>query len=116
VSLLSPTYSSLLTPFDVFTIFSISNSHLSKHYLHKEIRYCFVVSEFPGCSMSFLDFKQTWQFIYLFIFLIHGSVHRDSMLIKRTNSMHQYADIYLPEVADTVFGTPEDGCCDARNM
>ena len=22
----------------------------------------------------------------------------------------------IPEVADTVFSTPDDGCCDARNM
>jgi hypothetical protein len=48
-------------------------------------------------------------------------MHRDSMLIKRTNLMHQYADIYLLQrqtlhVADTAFGTPEDGRYDARNM
>jgi len=23
---------------------------------------------------------------------------------------------FIPEVADTVFSTPDDGCCDARNM
>jgi len=22
----------------------------------------------------------------------------------------------IPEVADTVFSTPDDGCCDTRNM
>ena len=39
--------------------------------------------------------------------------------------MQQYADIYLlqshstcpiPEAAVTVFSTPDDGCCDTRNM
>ena len=23
---------------------------------------------------------------------------------------------HIPEVADTVFSTPDDGCCDTRNM
>ena len=38
-------------------------------------------------------------------FYIHGSVHRDSVLI-RSNKMQQYADIYLLQVYSTCFGRP----------
>ena len=36
---------------------------------------------------------------------IHGSVHRDSVLI-RSNKMQQYAGIYLLQVYSTCFGCP----------
>ena len=38
-----------------------------------------------------------------FQFYIHGSVHRDSLLI-RSNKMQQYAGIYLLQVYSTYFG------------
>jgi len=37
-------------------------------------------------------------------FLTHGSVHHDSMLIKRSNLMQQYADIYSLQSHSTCFG------------
>jgi hypothetical protein len=37
------------------------------------------------------------------LFYIHGSVHRDSLLI-RSNKMQQYAGIYLLQVHSTCFG------------
>ena len=36
-------------------------------------------------------------------FYIHGSVHRDSILI-RSNEMQQYADVYLLQNYSTCFG------------
>ena len=36
-------------------------------------------------------------------FYIHGSVHRDSVLI-RSNKMQQYAGIYLMQVPSTCYG------------
>ena len=39
-----------------------------------------------------------------FFFLTHGSVHHDSMLIKRSNLMQRYADIYLLHSHSTCFG------------
>ena len=38
-------------------------------------------------------------------FNIHGSVHRDSILI-RSNKMQQYAGIYLLQIYSTCFGCP----------
>jgi hypothetical protein len=38
-----------------------------------------------------------------FVFYIHGSVHRDSILI-RSNEMQQYAGIYLLQNYSTCFG------------
>ena len=38
-------------------------------------------------------------------FHIHGTVHRDSVLI-RSNKMQQYAGIYLLQVYSTCFGRP----------
>ena len=38
-------------------------------------------------------------------FYIHGSVHRDSILI-RSNKMQQYAGIYLLQSHSTCFGCP----------
>ena len=38
-------------------------------------------------------------------FYIHGSVHRDSVLI-RPNKMQKYAGIYLLQVYSTCFGRP----------
>ena len=38
-------------------------------------------------------------------FYIHGSVHRDSILI-RSNKMQQYAGIYLLQINSTCFGCP----------
>jgi len=35
---------------------------------------------------------------------IHGSVHHDSMLIKRSNLMQQYADIYSLQSHSRCFG------------
>jgi hypothetical protein len=40
-------------------------------------------------------------------FYIHGSVHRDSILI-RSNEMQQYAGIYLLQNYSTCFGCPSD--------
>ena len=48
------------------------------------------------------------QLKYGFVFYIHGSVHRDSVLI-RSNKMQQYAGIYLLQVYSTYW-------MDARNM
>jgi len=39
------------------------------------------------------------------IFYVHGSVHRDSILI-RSNKMQQYAGTYLQQVYSTCFGRP----------
>ena len=41
----------------------------------------------------------------LYVFYIHGSVHRNSMLI-RSNKMQQYAGIYLLQNHSTCFGCP----------
>ena len=41
-----------------------------------------------------------WRF---FIFNIHGSVHRDSLLI-RSNEIQQYAGVYLLQNYSTCFG------------
>ena len=38
-----------------------------------------------------------------YVFYIHGSVHRDSLLI-RSSEMHQYAGVYLLENYSTCFG------------
>ena len=43
-------------------------------------------------------------FFNLIFFLTHGSVHHDSMLIKRSNLMQQYADIYLLHSHSTCLG------------
>ena len=40
-----------------------------------------------------------------YAFYIHGSVHRDSILI-RYNKMQQYAGIYLLQIYSTCFGCP----------
>ena len=45
------------------------------------------------------------QVFWDFCFYIHGSVHRDSLLI-RSNKMHRYAGIYLLRVYSTCFGRP----------
>ena len=57
------------------------------------------------CTNSLLRtlFMHLDEFIYLFY--IHGSVHRDSVLI-RYNKMQQYAGIYLLQVYSTCFGRP----------
>ena len=39
-----------------------------------------------------------------FFFLTHGSLHHESMLIKRSKLMQQYADIYLLQGHSTCFG------------
>ena len=41
--------------------------------------------------------------LHTLIFLIHGSVHRDSIL-KRSNEMQQYAGVYLLQNYSTCFG------------
>ena len=41
----------------------------------------------------------------IYKFHIHGSVHRDSVLV-RSNKMQQYAGIYLLQVYSTCFGRP----------
>jgi len=59
-------------------------------------------------------------------FYIHGSVHRNSLLI-RSNKIQHYAGIYLLQNYSTCFGyhrihhqkyigTPVDGYDDTRNM
>ena len=46
----------------------------------------------------------TWR-RNVFSIIIHGSVHRDSVLIS-SNKMQQYAGIYLLQVYSTCFGRP----------
>ena len=43
------------------------------------------------------------EMLYCFILFIHGSVHRNSILI-RSNEMQQYAGIYLLQNYSTCFG------------
>ena len=43
--------------------------------------------------------------LLLNLLYIHGSVHRDSVLI-RSNKMQQYTGIYLLQVYSTYFGRP----------
>ena len=52
----------------------------------------------------------SWHLIFkyfseVFFFFIHGSVHRDSILI-RSNKMQQYAGVYLLHIYSTCFGCP----------
>ena len=49
--------------------------------------------------------SSTVQSYQLLEFYIHGSVHRNSMLMK-SNEMQQYADIYLLPHYSTCFGCP----------
>ena len=42
---------------------------------------------------------------YMYQFYIHGSVHRNSVLV-RSNKMQQYAGIYLLQSCSTRFGRP----------
>ena len=42
---------------------------------------------------------------FLHLFYIHGSVHRDSILI-RSNKMQKHAGIYLLKIYSTCFGCP----------
>ena len=44
-------------------------------------------------------------FYFEFFFYIHGSVHRNSVLI-RSNKMQQYAGVYLLQNYSTCFGCP----------
>ena len=48
-------------------------------------------------------------------FYIHGSVHRDSVLI-RSNKMQQYAGIYLLHVHSTRFGRPSRPHQEYKNL
>jgi hypothetical protein len=45
------------------------------------------------------------KYLAFFFFIIHGSVHRNSILI-RSNKMHQYVVIYLLQNYSTCFGCP----------
>jgi len=62
-----------------------------------------------GFSLNFISeyfstiCQENSSFIKLF-FLTHGSLHHNSMLIKRSNLMQQYADIYLLHSHSTCFG------------
>jgi len=51
-----------------------------------------------------ISLATTQQLALIYFFLTHGSVHHDSMLIKRSNLMQQYADIYLLQSHSTCFG------------
>ena len=44
---------------------------------------------------------------YTYFFLTHGSLHHESMLIKRSNLMQQCADIYLLQSHSTCFGASQ---------
>jgi hypothetical protein len=63
-----------------------------------------------GNGTSLLSSCQNWYCLILFLlivlntqFYIHGSVHRDSIII-RSNKMKQYAGIYLLQNYSTCFG------------
>ena len=53
-----------------------------------------------GTQDILLDIKSRINFFY-----IHGSVHRDSLLI-RSNKMQQYEGIYLLQIYSTCFECP----------
>ena len=65
----------------------------------------------PNCSWIFLFHfyfifdKKILHKTHVVCFYFHGSVHRDSVLI-RSNKMKQYAGIYLLQVYSTCFGRP----------
>ena len=49
--------------------------------------------------------QDSWSPDGVGLFYVHGSVHRDSILI-RPNKMQQYAGIYLLQNHSTCFGCP----------
>ena len=61
-----------------------------------------VINDRKKCVVC--DYKQLY--IYIF-FYIHGSVHRNSILI-RSNKMQQYAGMYLLQNHSTCFGCPSN--------
>ena len=58
----------------------------------------------PIC-LSDISFSNIYKQTNKLFFYIHGSVHRDSVLI-RSNKTQQYAGIYLLQVYSTCFGRP----------
>ena len=49
--------------------------------------------------------QESRHYVVLLIIYIHGSIHRNSILI-RSNKMQQYAGIYLLQNPSTCFGRP----------
>ena len=70
---------------------------MSHHYKYKHDVFHFLVITTHVTHVPHIYIK--------FKFYIHGSVHRDSVLI-RSNKMQQYAGIYLLHVYSTCFGRP----------
>ena len=56
-------------------------------------------------SESVIDGGHTLTHKTHFVFYIHDSLRRDSILI-RSNKMQQYAGIYLLQIHSTLFGRP----------
>ena len=71
--------------------------------MNRQLKLIFVVVlnfEHTGFSL-----KRTQSGIINYKFFIHGSVHRDSVLI-RSNKIQQYGGIYLLQIYSTYFGRP----------
>ena len=59
--------------------------------------------EWHRSSFVFVFVSLSFCWFILRIFYIHGSVHRDSILV-RSNKMQQYAGVYLLQIYSTCFG------------
>ena len=63
-----------------------------------------IVRQVGYLQRLYRDAVRSTEHKILIFFLIHGFVHHDSMLIKRSNLMQQCADIYLLQSHSTCFG------------
>ena len=90
----------------ILTVMSYHNSQVStrlfycKHRVTPDTKYKSLTEIWIlHCVLSYcVSFSR-------FFFYIHGSVHRDTKLI-RSNKMQQYAGIYLLHIYSTCFGCP----------
>ena len=80
-----------------------------RHLIQTRVLWSFVfavwplwVSEYEKSSAIFSSKRRTLR-VPVVKFYIHGSVHRDSILI-RSNKMQQYAGVYLLQNYSTCFG------------
>jgi len=57
---------------------------------------------------------------YLFtaklLYMFRVSQHPSSGVLKSVKKLPVQVILLVPEAAGTVFNTPDDGCCDTRNM
>ena len=104
----------LLVFFYIFVSLFVNILQLRTLILKEKTTYVSLVSGFNVNTNVQLDATVcrhlfTAQSLYMF----RVSQHPTSGVLKTVSAT---SGIPIPEVADTVFSTPDDGCCDARNM